>query len=286
MLLTTTFAVPWMFISIGRSFSSLSSSCHAANSLLPCSHAISVLLRLLTYVSSNKTRLSYHWPELWRALLTLTRFLTTYSGDLSSTPHIHELTAGVIDLITFCISAGDTFLPDPASYDDLFYKVVEAGPVLSRFREIYKKSALSSSAKAGEAKTATDDQPRSIDTLIDVSNHFHALLFHPEQDKSPPTPVTPTDSSQQQPPAPSPKTARKKNLSPREVHSIIKQGYETLSIRSHEGLSNWEKWREADWKPQLKRITRMAVEDARTVATKPGGVNIISGSTGATLPQK
>lgn len=49
------------------------------------------------------------------------------------------------------------------------------------------------------------------------------------------------------------------------MHQIIKQGYDTLSIRSQEGLNLWEKWREADWKAELKRIARCAVEDARMV---------------------
>ena len=55
----------------------------------------------------------------------------------------------------------------------------------------------------------------------------------------------------------------KKNLSPREVHRIIKQGYETLSIPPLEGLSAWQKFREADWKVELKRAARCAVDDAR-----------------------
>ena len=76
-----------------------------------------------------------------------------------------------------------------------------------------------------------------------------------------------------------PQATRKKNLSPREVHEIIKQGYDTLSIRSREGLGNWEKWREADRKSQLKRIARLAVEDARSVVVKPGVVHFIGGFT-------
>lgn len=56
---------------------------------------------------------------------------------------------------------------------------------------------------------------------------------------------------------------KKKNLSPREVHRIIKQGYDTLSIQPPEGLSAWAKWREAEWKSELKRAARCAVDDAR-----------------------
>ncbi|PGH27270.1 hypothetical protein AJ80_00980 [Polytolypa hystricis UAMH7299] len=227
-------------------------------------HAISIILRILTYVSSNKTRLSYHWSEMWRTLLTFTRFLTTYSADLLSNPHIHTLITSLIDLITFCISAGDTFLPDPSSYDDLFYKVVETGPILSRFREIYKPA--STSAKATEPKSKLDTATNSIDTLLSVSNHFHSLLFLPDKDRS--GSIDGGDDA-------TPPTAKKKNLSPREVHQIIKQGYDTLSIRPQEGLSNWDKWREADWKLELKRIVRFVVEDARTVVLKSGHAPVL-----------
>ncbi|PGG96769.1 hypothetical protein AJ79_09452 [Helicocarpus griseus UAMH5409] len=234
-------------------------------------HTISILLRLLTYVSSNKTRLTYHWSELWRTLLTLARFLTTYSTDLLSNLQIHSLAASLVDLIAFCISAGDTFLPDPASYDDLFYKVVETGPILSRFKEIYKPSSLTTSIAAksagikATAATPTDSATHSIDTLISVASHFHSLLFLADKDKPPSTPTKETGTNEIL------ATGKKKNLSPREVHDIIKQGYDTLSIRSQEGLSLWERWREADWKSELKRIARCAVEDARVVVVSRVG---------------
>jgi len=226
------------------------------------SHAISILLRLLTFVSSNKTRLFYHWSELWRTLLTLIRFLTTYATDLSPNPQIQVLTSSLVDMIVFCISAGDTFLPDPASYDDLFYKVVESGPILCRFRDVYKSSLINSEASAQSAATGV---PQPIDTLIQVSTHFHSLLFLGEKEKSSGIEDNSTDSPSSTPPV---STIRKKNLSPREVHQIIKQGYDTLSVQSHEGLNAWEKWREADWKPELKRLVRCAVEDARAVVSK------------------
>nr|KMM65027.1 hypothetical protein CPAG_01379 [Coccidioides posadasii RMSCC 3488] len=231
------------------------------------SHVISIILRLLTYVSANKTRLQYHWSELWRSLLTLVRFLTTYATDLSSDPNIHLLTTDLINLLAFCISAGDTFLPDPASYDDLFYKLVEAGPILSRFREVYK-TTFSAPSKAPNGKldhkSSQSDSTKSLALLLRVSTHFHSLLFLPEKQKE----DTTTEST-----VPTIHSNKKKNLSPREVHSIIKEGYATLSIEPQEGLSNWEKWREADWKPRLKRIGRTAVDDSRTlVATRGEGM--------------
>lgn len=216
------------------------------------SHTIAILIRLFTYLSSNKTRLTYHWAEMWRTLLSLMRFLTTYSSDLSSAPHIETLTSSLVDLIAFTLSTGDTFLPDPASYDDLFYKIVEAGPIIARFRDVYNLSTTTPSTPSLQSQ----HQEASINTLLTVSTHFLSLLFQTDK----PTATTTTESSEG---AAATATARKKNLGPREVHQIIKQGYDTLSIQPQEGLSTWEKWREADRKLELKRAARCAVEDAR-----------------------
>lgn len=40
-----------------------------------------------------------------------------------------------MNLIALALSAGDAFLPGAAEYDDLFYKLVEAGDVLVKFRD-------------------------------------------------------------------------------------------------------------------------------------------------------
>ncbi|CAI7672643.1 unnamed protein product [Penicillium viridicatum] len=232
------------------------------------SHTIAITLRLLTYLSKNKIRLTYHWSELWRTLLSLMRFLTTYASDLTSNPKIQTLTTSLADLIAFCVSGGDTFLPDPASYDDLFYKLVETGPIIFKFRDAYALSR-SNNAGAGVSASKTPDaisqnelHSAAIDTLQSVSTHFYALLFHSEGADA--AAVTAAASPKPDEPAPvALPSIRKKNLSPREVHRIIKQGYDTLSIQPPEGLSAWVKWREAEWKSELKRAARCAVDDAR-----------------------
>ncbi|KAE8374758.1 hypothetical protein BDV26DRAFT_284011 [Aspergillus bertholletiae] len=217
------------------------------------SHAIAILLRLLTYLSMNKIRLAYHWSELWRNLLSLMRFLTTYVTDLSSNPHIATLATTLVDLVAFCVSAGDTFLPDPSSYDDLFYKLVETGPIITKYRDVY--SLKPTSSKPTDPSPSKDVHVAAVDTLITVSTHFYTLLFNPDQADA-------KADADGQGVAPIP-AHRKKNLGPREVHRIIKQGYDTLSIQPPEGLSAWTRWRETDAKTELKQAARCVVEDAR-----------------------
>jgi hypothetical protein len=130
----------------------------------------------------------------------------------------------LVGLLAFALSCGENFLPDPASYDDLFYKLTESGDVLVKFRDVYGLSSPSG----------------PMQSLINVSSHYHSLLEGNENGK-----------------------ARSTSLSPREVSNVIKQGYETLSIDTSESLDRWEKFREADHKSVLKRIARTVVDDTK-----------------------
>ncbi|KAF2017021.1 DUF1741-domain-containing protein [Aaosphaeria arxii CBS 175.79] len=182
------------------------------------------LLRLLSYLSRAKVRMAYHWSELWRTLLSFFRFLTTYSNDVRGLSKSSEMVDTLVNILAFSLSNGENFLPDPASYDDLFYKLVETGEILTKFRDAF---SLSNNA--------------SIQTLISVASHYHELLST-EKGKS-----------------------RTKNLSPREVSTVIKQGYDTLSIEAIEGLDRWDKFREVDHKSALKKIARVVVDDAKAL---------------------
>lgn len=194
---------------------------------------VGILLRIVGYMSRSRTRLQYHWADFFRSLLSLVRFLTTYAGDLKSLPHIDTLLDHVVNLIALGLSAGETFLPTAAAYDDLFYKVVESGDILVKFRDTY-----------GLANRPSN----SIDTLISVSMHYKEML------------AGGGDGGKGN--AGAGKGARSQ-LTSMQVAEVIKQGYETLSIQAKEGLDDWEKYREADERTLLKKMARAAVGDVR-----------------------
>ncbi|KAI0156463.1 hypothetical protein GGR57DRAFT_82737 [Xylariaceae sp. FL1272] len=182
---------------------------------------VGIMLRIISYLSRSRTRLEYHWSELFRSLLALVRFLTTYESDLKDLPHFDTLLDLVVNLLALSLSSGEAFLPTPAAYDDLFYKVVESGEVLEKFRETYKLSKRPSN---------------SIDTLVNVSTHYKTMLEA---------------------------GGTKKNLTSIEVTEVIKQGYESLSIQTKEGLDGWERYREADDRTLLKKMARATVTDVK-----------------------
>ncbi|KAK6597591.1 hypothetical protein H4I96_08543 [Botrytis cinerea] len=189
---------------------------------------VGIILRIISHLSRSRTRLTYHWSELFRSLLALVRFLTTYTTDLKNLLNIEILLDDLVNLIALSLSAGEAFLPSPAAYDDLFYKLVETGEVLVKFRDNYNLGKRPKS---------------SIDTLISVTTHYNQLL---------------TDGS----------TGKRKHLTSAQVAGVIKQGYETLSIQAKEGLDGWEKYREADEKTFLKKMARTAVADVKVLVSE------------------
>jgi hypothetical protein len=120
-----------------------------------------IMLRIISYLSRSRTRLQYHWSELFRSLLALIRFLTTYASDLKDLAHIDTLLDLVVNLLALSLSSGEAFLPTPAAYDDLFYKTVESGDVLEKFRDTY---------------SLTNRPSNSIATLVSVSTHYKSML--------------------------------------------------------------------------------------------------------------
>lgn len=186
---------------------------------------VGIMLRIISYLSRSRTRLQYHWSELFRSLLALIRFLTTYASDLKDLLHIDSLLDLVVNLLALSLSAGEAFLPTPAAYDDLFYKTVESGEVLVKFRDTY---------------SLTNRASNSIATLVSVSAHYKTML------------ETSGGGS-------------KRHLTSSQVAEVIKQGYETLSIQAKEGLDGWERYREADERTLLKKMARSTVLDVKVM---------------------
>lgn len=188
-----------------------------------------VLSRLLTYLAKTRTKLTYHWSELWRSLLSFVRFLTAYEEDVRRLSRATEVVHALMDVLIIALTGGENFLPDAAAYDDLFYKLVESGEVLVKLRDTYS--------------IATESERSPINTLISVSQHYKEMI---ESQRS-----------------------KKQHLSPREVNKIIKQGYETLSFDvKDEADQAAAKYREVQYKTELKRIARVVVADAAAWAAR------------------
>lgn len=156
-------------------------------------------------------------------MLSFVRFLTAYVEDVRRLSRATEVVHALMDVLIIALTGGEAFLPDAAAYDDLFYKLVESGEVLVKLRDTYS--------------IATESERSPINTLISVSQHYKEMI---ESQRS-----------------------KKQHLSPREVNKIIKQGYETLSFDvKDEADQGAARYREVQYKTELKRIARVVVADA------------------------
>ncbi|KAK5711361.1 hypothetical protein LTR17_018428 [Elasticomyces elasticus] len=189
---------------------------------------LTVLTRMLTYLTKSRTKLQYHWSELWRSLLSFVRFLNQYADDIRTLPGSTQMVQALVDLLALALTGGEAILPDAAAYDDLFYKLLESGDALIKLRETYHLGK-------------PDDKQAAINTLIGVSQHYAELI---ESQK-----------------------AKKEHLSPREVQKIIRQGYDTLNVEAKDGdqAQQVRGFREADHRSELKKIVRVVMADAVVV---------------------
>ncbi|KAI4144220.1 MAG: hypothetical protein LQ340_006737 [Diploschistes diacapsis] len=202
--------------------------------------AVNLIHRLLICLTQNHIHLTYHWTLLWQSLLTLIRFLQTYATDICVQPtDVHVLISPLLKSLALAIAHGNAFLPDPAAYDDLFYKLVESAPILEKFKTTFKLSSAPS-ATGDAASGAAASSP--IDVLISAASHFHIIL---EEEKN--------------------KGRLGFTLSARAVNKVIREGYESLEVAdvSAMGVEHFDIWREGEERGMVKKAGRMAVEDVR-----------------------
>lgn len=200
---------------------------------------IGLVHRLLSYLTFTRTRLTYHWSLLWQTLISFLRFLTTYAPSLTvQDPDLPLLINPFLATLALGVTLGESFLPDPAAYDDLFYKLVEAGDYLTRFKKAFHMHLTQPSEIISSTSNGSTTAP--IDILIQVAAHYHDLV---DTEKG--------------------KGRISNNMSPREVSKIIRQGYDSLSLPAMEGLDRWDRFREGEERGMLKRVARVAVEDTK-----------------------
>ena len=220
--------------------------------------AARIVHRVLARCAADRAALPYHWPLLWQSLLALLRFLRTYAADVQQQPaDPHALLEPLLKSLVLAVARGAGFLPDPAAYDDLFYKLVEQADTLRELKAAYRLSGGRGAptgtgpASSGDAAPPTaastaagtvEARRGPIDVLIAAAAHFHGILEEWKQ-----------------------KGRARRTLSAQDVSKAIREGYESLEVvdLAGMGIDTCEAWREGEERGMLKRVARMAVEDAR-----------------------
>lgn len=104
--------------------------------------SIGVIHRLLCYQKKCNIRVDYTWKELWSALISLLKFIINNEADLVKKCNIFTLALQVVNIFNLFITFGDTFLPSPQTYDDLYYEIIRMHSIFDQLYSMSKSLTL------------------------------------------------------------------------------------------------------------------------------------------------
>ncbi|KAI4872969.1 hypothetical protein NFI96_023649 [Prochilodus magdalenae] len=177
---------------------------------------VQIIHKLICYQKKCRVRLHYTWRELWSALINLLKFLLSNETTLLAKHNIFHLALQVVNLFNMFITYGDTFLPTPSSYDELYYEIVRMHNV---FDNLYCM-VLRVSTNVGQWKEPASKVTHALVNVRAIINHFnpkiesYAAVNHISQ------------------------------LSEDQVLEVVRSNYDTLTLKLQDGLDQFERYSE------------------------------------------
>lgn len=218
--------------------------------------ALETLFQALFFLKKSKTRLNYIWKDLWKTLISLIKFMNSHppltdngSSSSETTSKLREEAgshcANLVTLvIASCLIHGDTFLTSDDEYDDLYYKIVQATPEITKFIELYSlKDSQSAKAVSHVCKYFMDLMEKNRkEVAATQSTGFYKLMNFVRG----PGGVD--------------------DLSSEDVVQLIRSGLEGLSlyqfVKPYEPLSEGlPSYKELDERLYLKKMTKLVISD-------------------------
>eukprot|EP00042_Codosiga_hollandica_P021745 m.77318 g.77318 ORF g.77318 m.77318 type:complete len:678 (+) comp50496_c0_seq2:10-2043(+) len=178
--------------------------------------ALNVVHRLLCYQKKHRVRLQFKWKDLWSALVSMASFILANEKQVVQCAQAFTALNHVVTIFNLYITYGDTFLPDPNSYDELYYELIRVHVTfdsLYDFARRYARAGGDYQFPAG--KLATD-----LVNIRAITNHF--------------TPRIESWSITHQTPT----------LSPDQVLAIVRDNYDTLTLKLQDNLDFFEPFAE------------------------------------------
>ncbi|XP_046977824.1 armadillo-like helical domain-containing protein 3 [Vanessa cardui] len=199
---------------------------------------VGVLLRLLSYQKRCRVRLARDWRPLWAALIALLRFLVAHEASLLRRHNVFLMAQQVVNIFNLFITFGDTFLPTPSSYDQLYYELIRMHQVFDNLFYM----ALRYSTAAGEFKAEALRLANCLVNVRAIIQHFSPKIeaWLASQSLS-----TPTED---------------------QILEVVRKNYDSLILKLQEGLEAYERYDERAQRPLLLRLARAARRAARARA--------------------
>ncbi|XP_026053592.1 armadillo-like helical domain-containing protein 3 isoform X2 [Carassius auratus] len=204
---------------------------------------VQIIHKLICYQKKCRVRMHYTWRELWSALINLLKFLLSNETILLSKHNIFQLALQVVNLFNMFITYGDTFLPTPSSYDELYYEIIRMHQV---FDNLYCM-VLRVSTNAGQWKEPASKVTHALVNVRAIINHFnpkiesYAAVNHISQ------------------------------LSEDQVLEVVRTNYDTLTLKLQDGLDQFERYseqpREAGFFKELVRSISLNVRKNVSLST-------------------
>ena len=198
--------------------------------------SLAVIHRLLAYQKRSRVRLGYPWKELWTSLIALLKFLSANESNLIKKMNVFAVARQVVVIFNLFVTYGDTFLPSPSSYDELYYELVRCH---GTFDSLYSM-ALRYSTGGGEFKEAAVKLTNSLVNVRAITAHFNPKIdtWLATQQLS-----TPTEE---------------------QILEVVKANYDSLTLKLQDGLDQYEQYSESPHHAEFfTSLVRNVIADTR-----------------------